>query len=104
MMRMPIKWQMQRVGAHLCEHRLVALSGTCRADKHIKDPVSIEANARLFLQSARTALYERCKSDAVAAIFDHAPLQGLLLGPPDLPQRCSNTVPKSPESNCAGGS
>ena len=78
---------MQRIGAHLREHRLVALSGACRADEHIEDPVSIEANARLLLRSARTALDEGCKPDAMAATVDHASLQGLLLDPPDLLQR-----------------
>ena len=87
-------------------HRLVTLSGACRADKHMKGPIPVEANARLLLQSARAALYEGSKSDAVAATFNHAALQGMLLDlPPDLVQRLFEHRSKiAGIRNCAGGS
>ena len=82
-----VERELQRVGAHLREHRLMALSGTRRPDIDIEHSIRRETNPRLFLHAAGAALDERSKTDAMAPAVDLAALDGALFGPADLRER-----------------
>ena len=100
-----VERDLQRVGAHLREYRLMALSGARRTDIDIEHSIRCETNPRLFFHAAGAALDERSKADAMVPAVDLAALDGAFFGPADLRRaRCSKTALKSPESNCAGSS